>query len=205
MYKIYINDTPLYLKAFEDYHPSTDSHLTCIYMNKPRVLLQYIDTLEKNRNYEAVSIFARDFKKLKDDFLNLYKIVEAAGGLVFNESGKLLVIYRRNNWDLPKGKIDEGETLKEAAVREVMEETGLKEVYLKEKIGITLHTYKNRLGKRRIKKSHWYRMEAPMQTTLPQIEEDIELVDWVSPQHFLDNFSPIYSNIEEIINAFLKK
>jgi ADP-ribose pyrophosphatase YjhB (NUDIX family) len=54
----------------------------------------------------------------------MQKIVMAAGGLVENEHGEILLIYRKKHWDLPKGKLDAGETLEECAVREVEEETG---------------------------------------------------------------------------------
>ena len=57
-------------------------------------------------------------------------IIEAAGGLVFNEKNELLMIFRRGFWDLPKGKVDEGETLEQCAVREVQEETGLQNIML---------------------------------------------------------------------------
>ena len=49
----------------------------------------------------------------------------AAGGLVTNENNELLMIFRRGKWDLPKGKLDKGETIEECAIREVEEETGI--------------------------------------------------------------------------------
>ena len=68
-------------------------------------------------------------------------IIVAAGGLVWNEKNELLMIFRQGKWDLPKGKLDDGETIEECAVREVVEETGLKEVKLGGFIGITQHEY----------------------------------------------------------------
>jgi 8-oxo-dGTP pyrophosphatase MutT (NUDIX family) len=58
------------------------------------------------------------------------KTIVAAGGLVFNENKELLMIYRRSKWDLPKGKLDEGETIEECAIREVEEETGVQQIIL---------------------------------------------------------------------------
>ena len=63
---------------------------------------------------------------------------------MINELGEILVIFRRGSWDIAKGKLDPGETLKEAAVREVMEETGISGIKRKELIDITYHTYLNK-------------------------------------------------------------
>jgi 8-oxo-dGTP pyrophosphatase MutT (NUDIX family) len=52
-------------------------------------------------------------------------IIKAGGGIVVNEQNEVLLIYRRGKWDLPKGKLDDGETIEECALREVKEETGL--------------------------------------------------------------------------------
>ena len=90
-------------------------------------------------------------EKLFQDFTAHYKILEAAGGMVLNANRELLVIYRRGSWDLPKGKIDPGETKEEAAVREIQEETGLQEVELGNLICSTYHTYKNKKRKPDIK------------------------------------------------------
>ena len=50
--------------------------------------------------------------------------VPAAGGLLTNDQGELLCIHRLGHWDLPKGKLEPGEILEEAAAREVQEECG---------------------------------------------------------------------------------
>ena len=54
------------------------------------------------------------------------KGIVAAGGIVKNEEGKTLIIFRRGFWDLPKGKVEKGEKIINAAQREVEEETGVK-------------------------------------------------------------------------------
>ena len=51
--------------------------------------------------------------------------VRAAGCVVHDDAGNMLLISRNNRWDLPKGKVEPGETLLQAALREVEEETGI--------------------------------------------------------------------------------
>jgi 8-oxo-dGTP diphosphatase len=53
--------------------------------------------------------------------------IRAAGGVVLRD-GRVVVVHRPkyDDWSLPKGKLDPGETWEEAAVREVEEETGLR-------------------------------------------------------------------------------
>ena len=80
-------------------------------------------------------------------------LILAAGGLVLNEKGEVLFMFRKGKWDLPKGKLDPGETMDACALREVMEETGLVQVALKDFLLITEHLYAER-GKQIIKKSH---------------------------------------------------
>ncbi|MBP6399006.1 MAG: NUDIX domain-containing protein, partial [Saprospiraceae bacterium] len=101
----------------------------------------------------------------------------------------------------PKGKIEEGETKKEAAIREVIEETGLKEVEIVEKLAVTKHTFRNRLGKRIIKKSHWYLMVSKKQELIPQTSEDIEQAVWLTIETFRKDCHPVYANILDVIDA----
>lgn len=123
----------------------------------------------------------------------------AAGGLVFNSDNELLMIFRRNKWDLPKGKLDEGETIEECAVREVQEETGLQLVELKDKLGTTLHTYTEK-GVKIEKESHWFTMFSPgNQPLIPQTEEDITSIEWVSKEKLAACLQNTYGNIADII------
>ena len=132
------------------------------------------------------------------------KRIIAAGGLVLNEKNELLLIFRRGYWDLPKGKLDEGETIEACAVREVQEETGLQEVTLGKFITITLHEYFDTFIKEDvIKESHWYQMNVKGNPPLiPQTEEDITLIKWVSRESLQDYLNNTYPNIIEVIRIF---
>lgn len=127
------------------------------------------------------------------------KKIIAAGGLVTNDNGDLLMIFRRDKWDLPKGKLDEGESIAACAVREVEEETGLKQVILGDSLGITLHTYVED-GVEVQKETHWYKMQAPgIQTLVPQYEEDITKIEWANKTALNDHLQNTYANIADII------
>ena len=98
---------------------------------------------------------------------------------MYKPDGCILMIFRRGKWDLPKGKLDDGENLQTCAVREVTEETGMKNLGLGEKIMITYHTYLEK-GINILKESHWYLMHSLSdQKLVPQTEEDIEKCEWV--------------------------
>ncbi len=132
------------------------------------------------------------------------KRIIAAGGLVTNEKNELLMIYRRGFWDLPKGKLDRGETIEACAVREVQEETGLMAIHLGKFITITLHEYFDTYLKEAvIKESHWYHMLIVGDPLLiPQIEEDITEIKWVPFKELPEYFTKTYPTIIEVITLF---
>ncbi len=131
----------------------------------------------------------------------------AAGGLVTNEKGQLLMIYRRDKWDLPKGKLDAGETIEQCAVREVSEETGVTGITLGKLIDIGYHEYFDKwLNEEVVKETHWYAMTAPGdQVLVPQEEEDITEIKWVAHGAELEKcLANSYQNIIDIITKGYK-
>ena len=135
------------------------------------------------------------------------KRIIAAGGLVTNEKNEVLLIFRRGFWDLPKGKLDNGESIEACALREVQEETGLSTIQLGKFILITLHEYFDTYLKEEvIKESHWYHMKILGDPILiPQTEEDITLIKWVALKELPKYFTKTYPNIIEVINLFSLK
>ena len=202
MYKIYINETPLFLMALKD-SQSLDlegkNHIKARYTRTKKSLFGYIDMLEKNDRFDVVVIYDEDVKRLYKDFKSIYKTIKAAGGVVNNEKGETLLIFRRGFWDLPKGKIEEGEKKKAAAVREVQEETGLQQVELKDFIGKTYHTYKDHKKRRVLKLTYWYSMQTSDSQLIPQAEEDIEEAVFVDVKSFFQNPKKVFGNILEVL------
>lgn len=129
------------------------------------------------------------------------KVIKAAGGLVSNEEMHYLFIFRNGKWDLPKGKLDNGETFRLAAVREVEEECGIQINGLGRKICNTYHIYE--MNKERVlKKTAWYRMKAVNQNNLvPQLEEGITDVRWLAPGDFMMVRQNTYPLIRDLLNA----
>jgi 8-oxo-dGTP pyrophosphatase MutT (NUDIX family) len=143
--------------------------------------------------FHAGIILHGDLEKLKKQFFKHFKVIKAGGGLVKNKKDELLLIFRRGKWDLPKGKLDDNETILECAIREVKEETGLSKIKAGKKIETTYHTY-NEFGKHILKESHWYSMTTNGEEKLvPQIEESITEIRWVKKDEmtrYLDNTFP---------------
>ncbi len=150
--------------------------------------------------FHAGIIINQNFDKLKKNFFKHFKLIKAGGGLVKNKKGEILLIFRRGKWDLPKGKLDDDETILECAIREVKEETGLTQVEAGKKLDITYHTYVE-FGKHILKESHWYMMQTKeTETLIPQVEEDITEIRWVKKDE-LENYM---NNIFPTIGMLLK-
>jgi len=204
MYKIYVNKTKVILLPTDELPKDaiqTEETLISPYPGKVKYIFNYLDMFEKSPRIKTCYIYSNDFKKLKSDFKSVYKEVPAAGGLVVNEKDEILFIFRRGSWDLPKGKIDLGETKKEAAIREVEEETGVKGLSIKQKLIVTKHTYKDKRKKRCIKKSYWYLMHCESQKLIPQTEEDIVEAKWMTLSKFDKLKGPVYKNISEVLDT----
>jgi 8-oxo-dGTP pyrophosphatase MutT (NUDIX family) len=125
-------------------------------------------------------LFHPNFGEMKRSFSKHFKIVKAAGGVIRNETNEILFIFRKGKWDLPKGKMDDNESPKQCAVREVKEETGLSKVNAGGYICTTFHVY-TEFGKKILKETEWFSMQASSKEILtPQLEEGIEKIEWVN-------------------------
>lgn len=139
--------------------------------------------------------------ELLQAFKDRMKVIEAGGGLVHTGEKVVLLIFRNGKWDLPKGKLDEGESRDAAALREVQEETGLENLQLEEPLTVTYHTYYMN-SELILKESHWYLMKSPQQKNLvPQLEEGIEKCEWVK----LDALAPFVENTHPSIIDVLQQ
>jgi 8-oxo-dGTP pyrophosphatase MutT (NUDIX family) len=153
---------------------------------------------------KELNVFGENIEEIWSEFQKLFRIIEAAGGLVSNPDGKLLFIKRLGKWDLPKGKMEKGESREESAVREIEEETGLKDVELVKFINTTYHIYIERNGEKILKCTHWFEMNFKGEdTSKPQIEEGITEVAWKNTTQIENEVFPsTFQNIKLIVKEF---
>ena len=131
----------------------------------------------------------------------MFKIIEAGGGVVQNSNKEILFIYRMKKWDLPKGKLDKGETIKECAKREVEEETKVK-VECGSKIISTWHTY-TRNKKFILKKTTWFNMKCIDDSKMkPQKKEKIEKVEWMKDSSVQDILLNSYKTLNHVMKKY---
>ena len=134
-------------------------------------------------------------------FRKKFSFVQAAGGFVHTKDHRILLIFRRGKWDLPKGKLDPGEDLEACALREISEETGVSQLVSEGPLCITYHTYQQD-GKFWLKESHWFMVRAEgTGHFLPQLEEDIEKCEWVKPEALAPFSENTHASILDVLKA----
>lgn len=197
---IYLNEHPLLLSADTTAIPALLAGAKVYDNPDTKKIDSVLQKLEEGKKEAAVFI-APDVSQLLKKVSLHFTILVAAGGLITNPAGEVLLMFRRGKWDLPKGKQDPGEDLETCALREVAEETGLHSVSLENKITETFHYYPMK-NKKVLKHTHWYRMQfTGTELTIPQIEEDIQDLQWVKPQNVEKYLKFSYENIREVFRA----
>ena len=167
----------------------------------PLFYIKFIDQKQiisalKSKNTKGIYLYHAKEDKLWKHMFKIFSFVEAAGGLVEHQNGKVLFIYRNNKWDLPKGKIQKKEILVDAAFREVMEETGVRDLIVKKSLKSTFHLF-SKNGSYKFKKTYWYLMTTSYEGILePQLEEGIVMAAWKNKEDVPDLMENAYPNIK---------
>jgi ADP-ribose pyrophosphatase YjhB (NUDIX family) len=202
--KIYFGDKPVYL--CDDINQELNEilhHPDAVFIDEisNAAIKSLLHEMVKEEFHAGV-LWNADLEKLKKAFFKNFTLIEAAGGIVQNDKKDLLFIYRLGKWDLPKGKVEKGESIDATAVREVEEETGVTNLKLKKKIGETYHTY-NAFGKHFLKTTYWFYMTcSSKQTLVPQTEEDIAEIKWVKTRNIKEPMANTYPSIKDILSIF---
>ncbi len=199
--KIYINNKPLYIvtEITENLY-ETDLQMKGLNSETLSFVQEHLEIYPTHSALILTDMEQDVFSELAKHF----EIVTAAGGVVQNNKGEILLIFRNGKWDLPKGKLDEEETIEQCAVREVREETGLSDINLRDKLITTYHVYKLN-DKNILKPSHWFKMQTNNTANMqPQTEEGIEELKWVNKEglkNYYNNTFPAIVDVLQLLQA----
>lgn len=193
MYKVFYNEKCITLSD----HTLTQAK-NLIFQNESQ--FDEAIALLQNKVATHVNIFDNNVQKLWEKFQNHFKCIEAAGGLVTNSNGEILFIHRFDKWDLPKGKLEKGESVEIVAVREVEEECGISAPEIQHFITNTYHIYFDQQSI--LKSTYWFRMNYNgNEVLIPQLEEGIGKALWVDPKEIDFVKAQTYANIKLVLEA----
>ncbi len=203
---IFVNQKPMLLTDEEGLYfapPAVyfKSYIYCKAKNETDVL-RIINICEADEKLEIALLYNASMEELKKMFWEHCTPVHAAGGVVLNEKQEVLLIERKGKWDLPKGKAEKNETAEQTAIREVQEETGLKNLSITKNICTTYHTYKEE-EERILKVNDWFEMLGNGTEKLtPQAEEHITDLKWI-PKSELKNFvTATYPSLMQLLEKY---
>lgn len=200
MYKVFINEKVICF-AGHDYEPVKGMKTVPAGLN-PHQIADFVSRFKRSADFVLKCNFPRrEFRA----FLKAFRLIRAAGGVVRKSSAKekILLIYRLGKWDLPKGKIEAGESKRKAAIREVEEECGIDQLKITNSLPDMHHLYqiKNQWV---VKETYWYEMICNSDAELiPQTDEGITRVEWMSPSAIRKVLPKAYASIAELLRTVL--
>jgi 8-oxo-dGTP pyrophosphatase MutT (NUDIX family) len=198
MIKIHSGDKIVFLTTTNNL-PSPQFNSITIKVSSSHEMEEFYSVLMKHKEIDNIYFYNENRSDLFDWFKSMFILVEAAGGLVKNKNGEYLFILRHGKWDLPKGKIEKGESIEEAAIREVEEECGISGLTIIKKMEPTFHTYFLH-EKSILKPTYWFEMDCSDTSTLvPQAEEGITEVRWIAAEGLEMVRKNTYESIKDVI------
>lgn len=198
MYKVFFQDRVIYLtKDFSTHFFNNYGLFYKFYdLNELSDLLKLFTVITK---IKKLYIFHHNLEHLLKEFNQIFQNIDAAGGLIYNNEGKVLIIKRKGKWDLPKGRIEDGEAPEIAAGREASEETGISKLKVKSQIITTYHIYLDGTIPT-LKKTQWYEMEAlSKEEPVPQLDEEINEAIWYDPEDLPMILGNTYLSIIDVL------
>jgi ADP-ribose pyrophosphatase YjhB (NUDIX family) len=190
MYKVFVNDCPIILTDTEN--------ISTIFGIKNFDSIDVLDVVEGifQNKLKGIYLFCRNLDQCFKNFQSNFEIQLAAGGKILNSNNETLFIYRFDKWDLPKGKLEQGESFEECAVREAGEECGISDLNIKKELATTYHIFKKN-QKIILKITHWFLMHTKYSGDLtPQVEEGIERVLFKNKSETSTALQNTYENIK---------
>lgn len=164
--------------------------------------LIFLDLMKVEPYLKNILFWNQNLEMMLNDLTSNIMTVEAAGGIVENKNGDLLFIKRLGKWDLPKGKIEKGESIQETALREIEEECGIDNLKLGSKICDTYHFYLEK-DSLLLKKSYWFRVNYNGNdlNLKPQENENITEAKWLNKSDIAQIKNNTYPSILNILAA----
>jgi len=202
IYKVFKDNTAFFIT--NNINSINNSKNKTITINKSSDILEVIEFESRNNDNKTIVIICNNYEETINKLEKYYKPKLAAGGWVYNGNNQLLFIKRWEIWDIPKGHIEKGESMEECAIREVEEETGINNLEVTNKLGISRHIF-SRNGKEKLKVTHWYKMKTTFNGELkPQQEEDIEEVKWVNNSNIEAYLENSWKSLKEFYFSNIK-
>ena len=196
MYEVFVNESPLILTNKRPKKSNGN-----LFSLDGDAIMEAIGLLSKKKLKKAY-LYHPEEDRLLDVFMHKIPVIVAGGGLVVNQKGKVLFIKRNGKWDLPKGKVDKGETIESAAIREVEEETGVSGLTIDRFLKTTYHVFK-RNGEYRLKQTHWFVMSTSYSGNLiPEKSEGIVKVRWKGTRKIKKALRNSYMNIKILFEDY---
>jgi ADP-ribose pyrophosphatase YjhB (NUDIX family) len=203
MYKVFINDKPLYIISQKNSTQLSEKTFLKLEYKSEKEIKTALDLLAFDNNFKGVYLFSENEEFLWRKFCQQFKIIEAAGGVVLNKKKEILMIFRFEKWDLPKGKIEKDEKPGKTALREVCEETGVCDCEINKELTTTYHTYIHK-KENVLKKTFWFEMNCKSFSGFKlQSEEGIKEAKWMSKDQLNNAVKNAYSSINELIKSYL--
>ena len=165
-------------------------------------LIKNIDVVEllNKKKVKSIAVLSKNKKSVLTALKKKYPEIIAAGGKVINQNSEILFIYRNKKWDLPKGKAEKNENISQTALREVIEETGIKNLTIVKPIEKTYHIFKKG-SKHYLKSTYWFEMTSDYDGKFkPQKKEGISRVEWIDKETIGSILPKSYANIRLLID-----
>lgn len=205
MYEVFWNDRKIVITTPENIQ-FIKAAVRFENMNSPGEVKDWFLDFTRSKSVSAVLSHPFPEEFWKEMFVPAFNPVPAAGGIVIRNE-KLLFIFRNGKWDLPKGKIDAGESAEEAALREVAEECGIEGHQIIKNLPSTFHIYQSPYpdssGQWILKETHWFEMSyAKLENGTPQIHEKITKIKWFAKSELDEVMANTYENLKPVISIY---